>query len=184
MKIFATPRVVKHINETKDAKLAYWGPILKDGAPKKLTVPEATNDTRFEVDGEKVEIRSPDSYASYVWVPSAKAILGGTGISWNIHVWTADTQTKISRDEWIKTLSEMQQLHPELVIPGHYLGHLPAKGEAITFTADYLQSFDEALKSHKNSDSLIKEMEKSWPDLKEKNSLELSSKVNTGEMKW
>ncbi|EKI9308946.1 Vmh family MBL fold metallo-hydrolase [Salmonella enterica] len=183
-KVFATPEVVKHINETKDAKLTYWGPLLKDGAPSRLTVPEVTKETRFYVDGEKVEIHSPESYAAYVWVPSAKAVLGGTGVSWGIHVWTADTQTEASRKGWIKTLSEMQALHPERVIPGHYLGNLPGKGEAITFTSDYLKSFDKALKAHKNSEGVISAMEKSWPDLQEKNSLELSAKVNTGEMKW
>lgn len=70
-KVIATPAVVKHINETRDVKLAYWGPQLKDGAPVELTVPAATKETRFYVDGEKVEIHSPESYAAYVWVPSA-----------------------------------------------------------------------------------------------------------------
>lgn len=184
VKVIATPAVVKHINETKDAKLALWGPQLKDAAPVKLTAPQATTETRFYVDGEKVEIRSPESYASYVWVPSARAVLGGTGVSWGIHVWTADTQTEASRKGWISTLSQMAALHPQRVIPGHYHGTLPAKGEAITFTSDYLKSFDKALKAHKDSQGVIRTMEKSWPDLQEKSSLELSAKVNTGEMKW
>lgn len=183
-KILATPEVVKHINETREAKLAYWGPQLKDGAPDKLIVPQQTTETLFYVDGEKVEIHSPESYAAYVWVPSAKAVLGGTGVSWGIHVWTADTQTENSRNEWIKTLSEMQALHPERVIPGHYLGKLPAKGKAITFTSDYLKSFDKAIRAHRDSAGVVSAMEKSWPALQEKNSLELSAKVNTGEMKW
>ncbi|SFC94691.1 Vmh family MBL fold metallo-hydrolase [Pragia fontium] len=184
VKVIATPEVVKHINETKDAKLAYWGPQLKDGAPKKLTVPEQTNDTRFYIDGEEVELRNPDSYAAYVWVPSAKAILGGTGVSWGIHVWTADTQTEASRANWLKVLNEMSALHPEQVIPGHYLGQLPEKGQAITFTSDYLKKMEQSLKAHKDSKGVISSMEKAYPELREKSSLELSAKVNTGEMKW
>jgi glyoxylase-like metal-dependent hydrolase (beta-lactamase superfamily II) len=32
--------VVKHIEATKAAKLAYWGPQMKDGAPKQVYVPQ------------------------------------------------------------------------------------------------------------------------------------------------
>jgi len=184
IQIFATPEVVKHIKETQEAKLAYWGPQLKDGAPAKVIVPQQTTRTHFYVDGEEVEIRSPESHAAYVWVPSAKTILGGTGVSWGIHVWTADTRTSQSRDEWIKTLSEMKALAPARVIPGHYLGQLPHGAEAVTFTSEYLKAFNAAVKEQKNYAGVISTMEKKWPDLKGKSSLELSAKVNTGEMKW
>lgn len=33
-KIIASPGTIKDINATKDGKVAYWGPILKDNAPK------------------------------------------------------------------------------------------------------------------------------------------------------
>lgn len=80
-KVVATQKVVDHIKETKDAKLAFWGPQMKDGAPTELIVPQVIASTTFMVDGEKIDIEQPDSYAAYVWIPSAKAILGGTGVS-------------------------------------------------------------------------------------------------------
>lgn len=183
-RVIATPEVVRHINQTKDAKLAHWGPQMKDGAPADLIVPEATTETRFYVDGEKVEIRSPESYAAYVWVPSVKTVLGGTGVSWGIHVWTADTQTPEIRRAWLNTLSEMALLHPERVIPGHYDGKIPPAPQAITFTSDYLKKFEKSLSEHRNSQDVISDMEKAWPALQDKSSLELSAKVNKGEMKW
>ena len=36
--VVATPEVVKHIAATKAAKLAYWGPQMKDGAPTQVYV--------------------------------------------------------------------------------------------------------------------------------------------------
>ena len=33
--VVATPEVVKHIAATKAAKLAYWGPQMKDGARRR-----------------------------------------------------------------------------------------------------------------------------------------------------
>ena len=183
-KVVATQHVVDHIKATKDAKLAFWGPQMKDGAPTELVVPQVLASTTFMVDGEKIDIEEPDSYAAYVWIPSAKTILGGTGVSWGIHVWTADTQTSARRQQWQETLENMAAHKPERVIPGHYLGTPPAGTGAIDFTRTYLQQFEQALAKHKDSAGVIAAMKKQQPDLAEVSSLELSAKVNTGEMKW
>ena len=183
-KVVATQQVVDHINATKDAKLAFWGPQMKDGAPTQLVVPQVIASNTFMVDGEKVDIEQADSYAAYVWVPSVKTILGGTGVSWGIHLWTADTQTPEIRKQWQETLDNMAAHKPERVIPGHYLGTPPAGTGAIDFTRQYLQQFDVALAKHKDSAGVISAMKKQWPNLAEDSSLELSAKVNTGEMKW
>jgi glyoxylase-like metal-dependent hydrolase (beta-lactamase superfamily II) len=118
--VVASKAVVDHINATKEAKLAFWGPQMKEGAPTKLIVPQVTTATRFTVDGEPLELKHTGDYAAYVWIPANKAILGGTGIASGIHVWTADTQTPAIRKQWMTVLSEMQALKPRQVIPGHY----------------------------------------------------------------
>ncbi|EGH48787.1 Beta-lactamase-like protein, partial [Pseudomonas syringae pv. pisi str. 1704B] len=53
-----------------------------------------------------------------------------------------------------------------------------------TFTADYLKSFEEQAAKAKDSAALIDAMQKSWPQLAEPASLEMSAKVIKGEMKW
>ncbi|MDN4621258.1 Vmh family MBL fold metallo-hydrolase [Pantoea agglomerans] len=184
VKVVAAPAVVKHIQQTHDAKLKYWGPQMKRGAPDKVFVPEVTHQTRFSVDGEVLELRHPEQYAAYIWIPSASTILGGTALSSGIHVWTADTQTVQSRAEWRHILTEMQTLNAKNVIPGHYLGARPAGSQAVDFTLNYLKSFEAALAQHKTSAQVITAMKAAWPKLAEPASLELSAKVNTGEMKW
>ncbi len=183
-KVVASKAVVDHINATKDAKLAFWGPQMKDGAPTKIIVPQATTATRFTVDGEALELKHAGDYAAYVWIPANKAILGGTGIASGIHVWTADTQTPAIRQGWMTVLSEMQALKPQQVIPGHYLGERPAGDGAITFTYNYLKTFEQALAEKKGSAAVIEAMKTAYPKLADESSLELSAKVNTGEMKW
>lgn len=78
----ATPEVVKHIAATKAAKLAYWGPQMKDGAPTQVYVPQALEANSFTIDGEKVTIMQPHDYAAFVWIRANKTILGGTGVAW------------------------------------------------------------------------------------------------------
>lgn len=78
----------------------------------------------------------------------------------------------------------MENLKPLTVIPGHYLGERPKGDLAIKFTIDYLEKFEKALENHKDSNDVIKTMVAAYPQLAEKSSLELSAKVNTGEVKW
>lgn len=183
-KVIATPEVVKHIEATKEGKFAYWGPILKNGAPSQVIVPSPSEDKTIVLEGEKIEIKSPGKYASYLWVPSNRTILGGVGLSSGIHVWTADAQTEKERNEWRKTVKQMNRLNPRAVIPGHYIGDIPTGTQAIDFTYQYLVDVDQVLKDHKDSASVIAALKEKYPNLAEESSLELSSKVLTGEMEW
>ena len=63
-------------------------------------------------------------------------------------------------------------------------GTPPAGDKAIVFTRDYLQRFEKALAAHKDSAGVISTLKKQYPGLADESSLELSAKVNTGEMKW
>ncbi|ORM65454.1 MBL fold metallo-hydrolase [Pantoea rodasii] len=184
VKIVAAPTVVEHIEATKAAKLEYWGPKMPGGAPTQLYVPQITHQTSFSVDGERVELRHAGDKSAYLWIPANKAVLGGTAIAAGIHVWTADTQTPASREQWRNVLTEIQRLNPKVVIPGHYIGARPSGDNAVTFTLNYLQSFEKALQQHKGSAAVIETMKTAYPNLPDESSLELSAKVNTGEMKW
>ena len=99
-RIVATPQTVAHIRASKDGKLAYWGPILKDKAPQEVIVPAPLNGTHLTVDGQRLDITGPEPERRFVWVPSLRAVVGGIPVAANIHVWMADTQTPVSRQQW------------------------------------------------------------------------------------
>ncbi|CDH06367.1 Putative exported protein [Xenorhabdus bovienii str. oregonense] len=186
-KVIASPETIKAINETKDGKLAYWGGILQDQAPKKVIVPEPLKGNTFTVDGEKLIVEGLDGPAAdrtFVWVPKLKAVVGGVTVSSNIHVWIADTQTKVSRQHWMQTLDRIKSLKPDTVVPGHYVGNAPMTLESVTFTQKYLTTLEKALPKAKDSEALIAAMKKHYPNLADESSLELSAKVLKGEMKW
>ncbi|MEE4963120.1 MBL fold metallo-hydrolase [Pseudomonas alliivorans] len=186
-KIVASEPTVKAIKASMQGKLAYWSPILKDNAPAKLVLPEVLKGDHLTLEGQPLEIKGLQGSApqrSYVWIPSLKAVVGGVVVSSGIHVWVADTQTPTSRQDWLATLKGIEALKPTTVIPGHYLGEVPEGTKAVTFTADYLKSFDEHAAKAKDAAALIDAMKKAWPQLAEPSSLELSAKVIKGEMKW
>lgn len=184
-KIVATPETIAAINASKDGKLAYWGPILKENAPQSVVVPQPLQGNSFMVDGQKIEVKGPTPDRTYVWIPALKAVVGGVPVAGNnIHLWVADTQTPQSRSDWQQTLESIKTLKPEVVVPGHFLPGAPQTLESVTFTQNYLTTLENALPKAKDSAQLIAVMKKQYPDLKDESSLELGAKVLKGEMKW
>lgn len=183
-KVLASQSVVDHIRETKDAKLAYWGPILGDGAPESLTVPQVLNTNSLTLEGETIEVKAMNTPSAYLWVPSLKTALGGVAIHSGLHVWMADSQTAEARVQWVSTLNQLLALQPERVIPGHFLGNEPNGTDAVVFTRDYIRKFETERTKARNSDDLIKAMTLAYPSLTPDEGLTIGAKVATGEMAW
>ncbi|MFJ5332164.1 MBL fold metallo-hydrolase [Pectobacterium versatile] len=186
-KIVATPATIAKINENKDGKVAYWAPILKENAPKEIIVPQPLEGDSFTVDGEKLEIKGlkgPTPDHTFVWIPSAKAVVGGVPVYANVHLWIADNQTVESRVHWRETLKEIEALKPKIVVPGHFVAPTDYTLKNVTFNLQYLDTLEKELPKAKDSAELIAAMKKHYPTLKEESGLELSAKVLKGEMKW
>lgn len=186
-KVLATAQTVAHIKQTKDGKLAYWGPQMGDGAPGKVIVPQVLEGNRIELEGRQLQIiglDGPQPERTFVWIPSTKTVLGGVVLSNNIHVWMADTQSAKSHADWLATLAHIEKLQPETVIPGHFLPGERNAIDAARFTADYIKTFDAETVKAKDSTALVAAMKAHYPALGDESSLELSAKVAKGEMKW
>ena len=184
VKVLASQHVVDHIKQTKDAKLAYWGPILGKQAPKTLIVPQVMTAGHLTLEGERIEIKEMNTPNAYLWAPSIKTAFGGVPVYSGVHVWMADSQSKAARTEWVNALDRMLALKPERVIPGHFLGEAPKGTQAVTFTRDYVLRFEQALASTKGSGPLIDALKQAYPSLPVDDGLDIGAKVNTGEMKW
>ncbi|HHH0267986.1 TPA: MBL fold metallo-hydrolase [Yersinia enterocolitica] len=186
-KVIATPQTIEEIKATKEGKMAYWGPILKENAPTQVIVPQELQGKSFTVDGQEISVEGldgPSPEKTFVWIPSLKAVVGGVAVSGNIHLWVADTQTPESRQNWLTTLEKIKALKPVTVVPGHYLDNAPQTLESVTFTQNYLTTLNAEILKSKDSAELITAMKKHYPDLKDESSLELSAKVLKNEMKW
>ncbi|QGW81698.1 MBL fold metallo-hydrolase [Variovorax paradoxus] len=190
-KIVATPQTVAAIQASKDGKLAHWGPILKENAPKALVVPEPLTGDSIELEGRKIQVvglDGPTPARTFAWIPSIKAVVGGVPVSANIHLWVADTQTPESRRDWLKTLGRIEALRPKTVVPGHFEpnadGSMLYSVASVKFTRSYLQAFETEAAKANDSAALVAAMKKRYPKLQHASSLELSAKVIKGEMKW
>jgi len=184
-KILATQATIDEINATKQGKVAFWGPQLKDNAPKTVIVPQALKGNSFELEGKKFEVKGQVADRTFVWIPSLKAVVGGVLVDGNnMHLWVADNQTVESRQQWVAALDQITVLKPATVVPGHFLPGAPHTLESVKFTKDYLLTLEKELPKAKDSTALIAAMKGHYPQLKDDSSLLMSAKVLKGEMKW
>jgi len=186
-KIVATPQTIAGIEKKKDAKVAFWGPILKDNAPKSIIVPQPLQGDTIKLEGQSLKIeglKGPTPERSYVWIPSIKAVVGGVVLFNDLHVWTADTQTAESRKQWLAALDGVAALKPSTIVPGHFKQGTALTPEAIGFTRDYLVRFEAETAKAANSAALIARMKELYPNAGLNGALETSAKVAKGEMKW
>ncbi|MYM85685.1 MBL fold metallo-hydrolase [Rugamonas sp. FT82W] len=186
-KIVATPQTIAGIEKKKDAKVAFWGPILKDNAPQSIIVPQPLNGDTIKLEGQTLKIEglkgaTPDR--SYVWIPSIKAVVGGVVLFNDLHVWTADTQTAESRKQWLATLDGVAALKPATVVPGHFKVGAALTPDSIAYTRDYLVRFEAETAKAANSAALIARMKELYPAAGLNGALDTSAKVAKGEMKW
>ncbi|MFZ6756162.1 MBL fold metallo-hydrolase [Undibacterium sp. Ji50W] len=186
--VVTTPAVLEKLTAKMAGKLAFWGPKMGANAPHKPVVPRALEGNVLKLEGQSIEIRGTQgllAHRPYAWIPAIKAIVGNIGVFGNMHVWTADSQTAAERAAWVAQLDEMSALKPELVVPGHMSAGTQVDASAITFTKDYLLTFEKNLASSKDGATLINAMKQSYPQVTDgAMSLDIGSKVNKGEMKW
>ena len=186
--VVTTPAVLGKLVPKLAGKIAFWSPKMGANAPRKPVTPRALEGNTLTLEGQTIEIRGTQgvlAHRPYAWIPSIKAVVGNIGVFGNMHVWTADTQSAAERAAWVAQLDEMAALKPELVIPGHMTAGTKVDASAITFTKDYLQTFEKNLATSKDSAGLISAMKQSYPKLSEGAlSLDIGAKVNKGEMKW
>ena len=186
-RIVATPQTIAAMQQKAAAKVAYWGPILKDNAPQAIVMPQPLQGDTITLEGQTLKIeglqgKSPER--SYVWIPSIKAVVGGVVLFNELHVWTADTQTLASRQQWLATLDAIDALQPATVVPGHFKVGVSYTPDSIAYTRDYLQRFEAETPKAANAADLIATMKAAYPAAGLPGALDISAKVAKGELKW
>ena len=184
---YASPATVEHIKATAQKKLEVWGERLGKNITSNIILPQVLKGNSIDLEGEKIEIIGLEEFPTktFVWIPSAKAVVGGINVfGTTFNLWMADAQTTEARKNWISVLDKIETLHPEIVIPAHANSNSEFSLKAVNHTKNYIQFYEEALKTNKTSEELITTIKAKYPTLTFETGLQIGAKVNTGEMKW
>ena len=185
--VLSTPEVIEVIEKKLAGKLAFWGPKMGSNAPVEPYLPQAIEGNVLTVNGHEIEIRGTQgelAHRPYLWIPSNKAVLGNVAVYGNLHLWMADAQSDSSQKAWVKQLKELQELKPDIVIPGHMKAGTKLDASTISYSQQYLSDFQKAKDSSENSAEVIDKMSASYPDAQLPMALSIGAKVHMGEMKW
>lgn len=184
---YASPATVESIKATAQKKLDVWGERLGKAITSNIVLPQILKGNSIDLEGQKLEIVGLEEFPSktFVWIPSIRAVVGGINVfGTTFNLWMADAQTPAARKQWINVLDKIEALHPEIVIPAHANSQSPFDISAVKHTQSYILFYEEALKTNKTSEALIKTIKAKYPTLTFDTALQIGAKVNTGEMKW
>lgn len=184
---YASPGSVEAIKATAQKKLDVWGERLGKVITSNVVLPQVLKGNSIELEGQKLEIIGLEEFPNktFVWIPSIKAVVGGINVfGISFHLWMADAQTPEARNNWIAVLDKISAFKPEIVIPAHANSNSPFDITVVNHTKSYIQFYEEALKTNKTSETLIKALKTKYPTLTFETALQIGAKVNTGEMKW
>ncbi|MEJ7806041.1 MAG: MBL fold metallo-hydrolase [Telluria sp.] len=183
-RIVATSHTVDAMRAKSAAKVAHWSPILKENAPQRIVYPQVLKGDTITLEGRALKVRGATPARSYVWVESIKAVVGGVVVFGDLHVWTADTQSVASRQQWQATLDGIDALGPEVVVPGHFKPGMTLSPASVNFTREYLTRFESAAAKASSAAELAAAMRSQYPNAGLLPALDTSAKVIKGEMKW
>lgn len=184
---FASPATVEAIKASAQKKLDIWGERLGKAITSNVVLPQVIKGNSIDLEGQKLEVVGLEEFPAktFVWVPSIKAVIGGINVfGTTFNLWMADAQTPEARKNWIAVLDKIEALNPSIVIPAHANNASPFDVSAIKHTQSYIQFYEEALKTNRTSEELIKAIKAQYPTLTFETALQIGVKVNTGEMKW
>ena len=185
--VYASPATVDHIKATAQKKLEVWGERLSKNITSNIVLPQVLKGNSIALEGEKLEIIGLEEFPSktFVWISSIKAVIGGINIfGTTFNLWMADAQTAEARKSWVTVLDKIAALNPEIVIPAHAKNNSDFNLKAVSHTKNYIQFYEEALKTNKHSEDLITAIKAKYPTLTFEMALMIGAKVSTGEMKW
>lgn len=185
--VYATQPTINTILATAQYKLDYWGPIMGAAIANNVVLPQLLKGDHLELEGHRLDIKGldgADAVNSFVWIPDAKAIVGGRSLFSGLHLWMTDVNTPELRTAYHARLSVMTALRPTLVIPAHQKDDQVLDASIIAYNEKYLTEYEAELSKATNSAQLIEAMKKLYPQAGLETGLELGAQVTKGEIKF
>src|ERR1700726_3838730 len=113
VRIIANSAVVDRINKVYEDKIDKWRKILGSGATSSVVAIEKFDENFIEFESSKIEvlksIRGDTDENTMLWVPGQRILIAGDVLFNNMHVYTAETDSK-ARGKWLNSLQKIREL--------------------------------------------------------------------------
>src|SRR6266853_516041 len=182
VRIIATSAVVERIAQVYQEKITKWAQLLGSGATSHVVAIGKVDGPVITFENSQIavvkNIQGDTNENTMLWIPGQRILVAGDVVFNNMHVYTADTDSK-ARGKWLNSLQKIRELKPSVVIPGHSKVGAPLDAStAVDFTRNYLLVFEEELKKAKDGDGLINTMKEKFPSSDLLLAIERGAKAN------
>ena len=119
-----------------------------------------------------------------MWIPESRTLIAGDLLYNDMFVWLGEHRDA-QYTAWLKSLDELEALHPAMVVAGHRKPGLSSDAASIAFTRKYILDFRAAAAHSKTSAQLGAAMHAAYPDAIDVANgflVGVSSQVATGEI--
>ncbi|KAH7083023.1 beta-lactamase-like protein [Paraphoma chrysanthemicola] len=168
VKVIATPGTIQHMKDDASSFAKSWAVQFPNMIDTQFAYADPVTDA-FTVNNEQfvpVEVGHTDTNDSTIlWVPSIRLAVCGDVVYGDCHQFLAKANTAALRAEWIAAVEKVENLRPELVVPGHMRpGEVPGVWH-LARTKQYLRDFDRLVvgEEAKNPRELGAKMTELWP---------------------
>src|SRR5216683_5388005 len=167
VRIIATSAVVERIAQVYQEKITKWAQLLGPGATSHVVAIGQVDGPVITFENSTIEVlknvQGDTDENTMLWIPQQRLLIAGDVVFNNMHVYTAETDSK-ARERWLNSLKSIRELHPSIVVPGHSKVGAPLDAStAVDFTESYLLAFEEELTEARDPDGLINAMKKRFP---------------------
>jgi glyoxylase-like metal-dependent hydrolase (beta-lactamase superfamily II) len=170
-KAVASVATVEHMKQQVDPKVFefMWGSRFPGEIPVPFELAQALPaGNEFYLEGNSlqvIEVGQADTHDSTVlWVPSIKLAVCGDVVYGDVHQMLGECDTKEKRLGWIKAIRKVQELRPELVVPGHKRASEMDGAFHLENSIRYIETFEEFLEGGaKDAKGLSKKMLERFP---------------------
>jgi glyoxylase-like metal-dependent hydrolase (beta-lactamase superfamily II) len=167
-KLVSLPSTLGDIKRSWEGKVEQWKPMYGENIPSKPVLPDLLHTTQLTLEGETIEIvgevQGDARNNSFVWIPSARAVICGD-IAYNgVYPWTLEADST-DRREWTITLDRIAALEPEIVVAGHKNPELRDAPSCLEFMEKYLAAYDGLLASSAGVEEFRTKVKKAFPGL-------------------
>jgi glyoxylase-like metal-dependent hydrolase (beta-lactamase superfamily II) len=165
----ATPGTIAHLKQQIEPS-SYknsWAVQFPGQIDESFILPKPTSN-QFYLEGhvlEAIEVGQADTHDSTVlWVPDLKLAVCGDVVYGDVHQMLGEANTKEKRDGWISSIRKIEELKPELVVPGHKRASEMDGAFHLEATRKYIETFEKLFEDKaRNARELSQAMMEIYP---------------------
>lgn len=166
-KIVALPATVAAAKTGWPARQKFWFPTYGNNIPGPDPVlPEELATPVLALEGQQFPItggvQGDGPGNSFVYIPSLKAVVAGDTVFDRVYFGVPKDK---AREDWMKTLAQIEALKPVILIPGHEGPGAKHDLSAIAFMKKYIADWDKNVAASKTGTEMRAKVVKQYPGL-------------------